>query len=49
MFKGVIAISGHEHHLSGVVNGAISALANTLNLSLKLVLDVRYGLQGTRY
>ena len=40
MFKGVIAINGQEHHLAGVGNGAISSLANALNLSLGIVLDV---------
>ena len=39
-FKGVIAINGQEHHLAGVGNGAISSLANALNLSLGIVLDV---------
>ena len=40
MFKGVISIAGREHHLTGVGNGAISSLANALNRSLGIVLDV---------
>lgn len=40
MFKGVIAINGQERYLTGVGNGAISSLANALNLSLGIVLDV---------
>ena len=40
MFKGVIAIDGQEHHIAGVGNGAISSLANALDLSLGIVLDV---------
>ncbi len=39
-FRGVIAIKGREHHLSGVGNGAISSFANALNQSLGIVLDV---------
>lgn len=40
MFRGVIAMNGRQHHLSGVGNGAISSLANALNQSLGFVLDV---------
>ena len=40
VFKGVVAISGQELHLTGVGNGAISSLANALNVSLGIVLDV---------
>ncbi|KAM3422642.1 hypothetical protein BST61_g130 [Cercospora zeina] len=36
-FKGVIEIDGHEHEVSGVGNGALSALANALrNLGIDL-------------
>ncbi len=40
IFKGIIAINGKEHHLTGAGNGAISSLTNTLNTSLRIVLDV---------
>jgi len=40
LFKGVIAIDGQEHHLSGIGNGAISSLANALNQSLEILFDV---------
>ena len=40
MFRGVIAMNGRQHHLSGVGNGAISSFANALNQSLGIVLDV---------
>ncbi|KAN0073922.1 hypothetical protein V8E54_007859 [Elaphomyces granulatus] len=39
MFKGVIAIDGQEHHITGVGNGAISSLANALK-SLGIDLDI---------
>jgi 2-isopropylmalate synthase len=38
-FEGVIAIDGLEHHINGVGNGAISALANALR-ALGIELDV---------
>lgn len=40
MFRGVIAMDGEEHHLSGVGNGAISSFANALNQHLHTVLDI---------
>lgn len=30
MFRGVIAVDGHEKHVTGVGNGAMSSLANPL-------------------
>ena len=38
-FKGVVAIDGHEHAISGTGNGAISSFANALK-SLGVDLDV---------
>ena len=40
MFKGVISIDGHEHHVTGTGNGAISSLANALDLSQGMGLDI---------
>ncbi|KAI1382388.1 hypothetical protein F4677DRAFT_401812 [Hypoxylon crocopeplum] len=40
MFKGVISIDGQEHHMTGFGNGPISSLANALNLSQGIGLDV---------
>jgi 2-isopropylmalate synthase len=39
MFKGVIAIDGQEHHITGVGNGAISSLANAIK-ALGVDLDI---------
>lgn len=40
MFKGVIAIDGQEYHMKGSGNGPISSLANALNISQGIDLDV---------
>jgi 2-isopropylmalate synthase len=39
MFKGIVAIDGQEHAITGIGNGAISSLANALK-SLGIELDV---------
>ena len=40
LFKGVVAVDGQEHVITGLRNGAISSLTNALNQSLRILLDV---------
>jgi 2-isopropylmalate synthase len=49
-FKGVIEIDGHEHHLEGSGNGALSALADALKnlgIDLDIVGYTEHAIQGT--